>query len=289
MSEVRGYFKTQQPMDRRAYISRSKLDLAIQGLEFFFATYGEGISTPSTPGQIEGQRLHRAVLEPEEWRRNRFVHRFADMRSPEAKDWVKRIERENPGALILSPQDDLRYARIADRVLSHRMAGNLIKRARTELHGYATCPRTGALLYSRPDIITPEGWIGDLKFCRNVDAQDFNREQERSRYFMQLAFYNYVHSLIEGVQLSGNCFWIAVEIYYPHRLRVYTMHADFEKMGNCLWNGAMDKILACLGADPQMKNYEVWRAESNGASELSPELWMANKDPRFMDAIAVGG
>lgn len=290
MSEVlTGYFQKAQPLDRRSYVSKAKLELALKGLEYFFAAYGEGIFQESTAAQVEGQRLHKAVLEPEEWRRTKFVHRYENFYSSEAKAWKQRVERENPGALIMSPMESLRYDRVVDRIMSHPLAGDLIRRSRTELHGYAKCPRTGALLYSRPDILTPEGWIGDLKFVRNVDEFDFNRAQDRERWHMQLAFYNHVHALLTGQELSGNCFWIAVEPYYPHRLNVFTMKADFEKKGNVYWNLALDKILACLKQDPLMKNFEVWRAHSYRARELEPEPWMVMNDPLVMEQIAVGG
>lgn len=286
---IKGYFQSAQAIARNAYISRNKLDLALSGLELFFTAYGEGIFPQSTPAQIEGQRLHKAILEPFEWNRTRFVHRFPDLRSKEAQEWLRRVERENPGAVVMTPAEDLRYQRIVDRVMSHPLAGQLIRSAKTELHGYATCTRTGATLYSRPDIITPQGWIGDLKFTRNVDAFHFCREAYKERYFMQLAFYNHVHFLITGEQLVGNCFWVAVEYNYPHRVRVHTMPSDFQKMGDVLWNEGLDKILACLKVDPEMKNYAVWRAEGNGAGELELEPWMVTQDQRFVDAIAIGG
>lgn len=284
---VTGYFREPHKLDRRAYISNAKIDLALSGLELFFAAYGEGIFPETTPAQLEGRRLHMATLEPEEWRKVRCVHRFQDFRSPEAKAWLLRIERENPGAVIMNHTEDLRYQRIVDRILSHRRAGQLIRESATELYGYARCPRTGMILHSRPDIRTKSGWIGDLKFVRNID--DFNREQFRQRWFMQLAFYNFVEGLITGQRQSGNCFWIAVEIKYPHRIAVLTMESDYEKMGDVLWNDGLDRILECLERDPQMKNFEVWRAHSNKAREIKPEVWMVQNDQRFVDAISVGG
>jgi len=284
---IAGYFNKAHQMDRLAYISYRKLAMVLDGPEFFFSGYGEGVWPEQTAGQVEGVRLHLATLQPEEWRRSRFVHRFPDFKSPEAKAWLSRIERENPGALVLTYAEDLRYQRIAERILSHRLAGDLIKRSVTELYGYAHCPRTGMVLHSRPDILTPEGWLGDLKFVRNVD--DFNREQFRQRWFMQLAYYNFIDGLITGKPKSGNCFWIAVEIKYPHRIIVPTMESDYEKMGDVLWNDALDRLMACLEKDPGMKNYEVWRAHSYRAREIKPEPWMVTNDQRFVDAVATGG
>lgn len=289
MAEAHGYFQEPLPLDRRAYASKAKLELALQGLEYFFAAYGEGIFTPSTAKQVEAQRLHMAVLERDRWRRLKFVHRFESLKEPKAQEWVRRVQRENPGAVILNPYEDTRYQRIVDRVLSHPKAGAFIRDGRTELHGYARCPRTGMLLYSRPDVVTKQGWVGDLKFVDSVDDQAFNRAQYRNRWFLQLAFYNFVHGLITGEHVLENCFWIAVEHEYPHRVQVFTMEVDFEKMGLALMNHALDLVQECLAKDPEMKNFEVWRAHSYKARKLAPEPWMAMNNPLLMDAVSVGG
>lgn len=284
-----GYYKEPLPLDRRAYVSKAKLELVLQGLEYFFAAYGEGRFQASTAKQVEGQRLHMACLEPQLWRQKRWIHKFESLREPKAQEWINRVNRENPGAIILSPAEDLRYQIIVDRVLSHPKAGQFIRDGRTELHGYAPCPRTGLMLYSRPDVITKQGWLGDLKFVDSVEAQAFNRAQYRNRWFLQLAFYNFVHGLITGEHFLENCFWIAVEYDYPHRVQVFTMEGDFEKMGLALFNHALDLLQSCLAKDPLMKNYEVWRAHSYRAQKLAPEPWMAMNNPLLMDAVSTGG
>lgn len=286
---ITGYFDKQQPMDRLGYVSKNKVAIALRGLEFFFTVYGEGKPMPETDALREGRMLHEAILEPELWRRNKQVYRMASNKSQEFRDWEKRVLREYPGSHIMSLQESLRYDRIIDKVMSHKMAGDLIRRAVKECHGYAVCPRTGAQLYSRPDIITPEGWMGELKFVKCIDQFEFNREQFKYKWFMQLAFYNFVDGEIRKRRLQGNCFYIAVEPFHPHRVFVHTLSSDFEKMGNIDWNEGMDKINACLKIDPQMRNYEVWRALSNRAAELKPEMWMMNNDERYRAAMAIGG
>ncbi len=290
MANLTGYFDAPQIQDRRAYISRNKIAIALKGLEFFFTNYGEGIRSEETEQMREGRKLHQAVLEPELWRRNKQVYRFASTRAPGYSEWSMRVMREYPGSNIMSLQESLRYERIVDRVMSHRLAGDLIRRALRERHGYGVCPRTGAQLYSRPDLKTPEGWLGELKFVRSIDAFEFGRQQHREKWFMQLAFYNFVDSLITGTRLKGNCFYIAVEHFYPHRIAVLTLSPDFEAMGDALWNEGLDKILACLKVDPEIKNFEIWRALSNQANELTPEPWMLDRSASLKNLIGtIGG
>lgn len=288
MSSLTGYFKEAHKLDRKAYISRAKVGLALEGLEYYFSEYGEGIRRPETLQQIEGRKLHAMTLEPEEFRKNRMIHRFQNLKSPEAQTWIKRVNLEYPQATIMSLEESLRYDRIVDRVMSHKLAGPLISQAVKERHGYATCERTGALLYSRPDILTAFGEIAELKFVRSVDEFDFNREQYSYKWFMQLAFYNAVEGLIKKKRLVDNCFYIAVEHYYPHRVAVLTLDPTYEQMGEILWNEGLDKIQACMALDPQMKNFEVWRSESFKARKITPEYFMLNNDQRFRGLIGIG-
>ncbi len=285
---ITGYFNSSPDLPRLAYLSKAKISLALESLEYFFAEYGEGIRRPESKVMLEGRKLHQAVLEPDVWRSNRFPHRFSDMRNAEAQAWQRRILAEHPNANVMTYQESLTYDRIIDRVMSHRTAGPLIKNAVKERHGIVRCPETGFVLYSRPDILTPEGEMGELKFVKSVDEFEFNRQQYSEQWFMQLAFYNFCHGIITGKPLTGNCFYIAVEPFYPHRMLVTEMAPKFEEMGNILWREGRDKILACLEADPLMKNYEIWRACSNEVRVCEPEIWMLTKDPRFASLIGFG-
>lgn len=283
-----GYFAKRQPLDRRAYISRAKIATALEGLEYFFAKYGEGRQRPASKVMELGKKLHFATLENRNYMRTRQVYRMASLQSAEGVAWLKRVNREYPGAPILSMQESIDIDRIVDRIMSHKQAGELIRKARTEYHGYAICPLTGRVLYSRPDILSAEGAVGELKFVRSVDEFEFNRQQYSERWFMQLAFYNYVDGLICGERKPDNCFYIAVEYEYPHRILVLTLHPNYEAMGDILWREGLEKIDACLERDPQMKNYEIWRAHSYQARQIEPEYFMMNNDKRFQHLMGIG-
>lgn len=276
-----GYFKQAHQLDRKSYISRAKVALALEGLEYFFAEYGEGIRRPVTQKMELGRKLHFMTLEREEFRRTRLVHRFQSLKEPKAQEWLKRVQIEQPGATIMSLEESLRYDRIVDRIMSHKVAGRLIATGIKERHGYCRCPQTGAVLYSRPDIKTPEGEIAELKFVRSADPFFFNRQQFAEKWFMQLAFYNFVDGEIEGARRRDNLFYIAVEDEYPHRLEVLPLDPDFERMGDVLWTEGRDKILRCLEQDPQMRNFEVWRQESFKPKTIRPEPWMMNNEERY--------
>jgi hypothetical protein len=282
---IPGYHSSALPIDRRNYISKAKIHLALNGMEKYFSVYGEGLRMPETEAMLRGRRLHQAVLEPELFRRNRFISKFENMNTEAAKAWAKQKLREYPDAKIMSLSEDLELNRLIDRVMSHPMAGPLIAKAMKEKHGYAKCPRTGLTLYSRPDIVTAEREIAELKFVKSVDEFQFTRQQFSERWNMQLAFYNHVDGLINGERIIGNCFYIAVDPVYPHPIRVFTLSPVFEQMGDVLVEEGIDKIQECLEKDPEMRNFEHWRTASYRASEIRPEYWMLNNDERFKKFI----
>lgn len=283
---IKNEYRTEAlPLERKQYISNAKIQLAEEALEYFFAEYGEGIRRPASKQMEEGQRLHYMVLEREKFKQNRVVHRFRDLKTSQAQTWLAQVSKEYPEATVMSIEESLKYDRIIDRVMSHPTAGPIISQSIKERHGYAICPRTGLVLYSRPDIVTAQGWIADLKFVQSVDLQRFNRQQYEMKWFVQLAFYNAVDGLIRGHRQADNCMFIAVEHTYPHRMAIIPLDPQFEAMGELIWNDALDKIKRCLDRDPQMKNFEVWREESYTARAASPELWMLTKDARFAGII----
>lgn len=284
-----GYFSKPHDLPRSKYISNNKIDLALDGTEYCYALYGEGIQRPVTPQMEYNKMLHQATLEPEIYQRNRFIRRFDNMNSKEAQDWLKRIQRENPGARIVSPAESLKVDRIVDKIMSHSVAGEIIRKSKKEMHGYAICPRTGSVLYSRPDLLTIYGQIGDLKFVRSVDEFWFNREQWSMGWYRQIAFYSFVDALIHSiVRPLTNCFFIAVEPVYPHKLAIIQVDPDYIKIGDAKWNRGMDLFLECLARDPEIKNPEAWRVASNEVKHIKPEFFMTNNDPLLRDLMGMG-
>lgn len=283
-----GYYLESQTKDRRAYISRAKIATMLKGPEYFFARYGENLKDEDTPARARGRLLHRAVLEPRKFQATKVVHRFDSFKTAAAREWKQRLLMEQPDAMIMSADESFEIDRLVERVRTHKLAGRLIEAARREHHGYAVDPETGLLLYSLPDVITDHDEVADLKFIGSADPFEFNRQQFREMWFMQLAFYNHVHALITGVKRSENTFFIAVEDKYPHRIEVLTMDKKYEEMGECLFRQGLADLKEFLAADPNISNFEVWRRRSNQAKGLEPEYFMLNNDPRFQHLLGFG-
>lgn len=283
-TEIKGYFRQKKINNTSEYISFNKIRLAHAGLEHFFSLYGEGILEKPTKAQIRGRIFHEACLEPQRFLMNKHTAP-PKLSGKDLEIWTQRVERENSQAYFMTTDEVREIDRMREKVFSHKLVGQILENAIVEKHGYAKCPRTGLMLYSRPDILTKKSYIADLKFVQSADPFMFKRQQYSMLWFVQLAFYNYVHSLITGKPHSENCFFIAVEHRYPHKICVMTLTEKFQRMGEIVFEEMIDKIKACLELDPKIEDFEVWRRDSNNAIDIDPDMWMLNKDPRFYELI----
>jgi hypothetical protein len=281
------YQKEAEKLPSLSYISNSKIAAVLESPELFWARYFGGVKQKTTQAMEDGHMLHQAVLEPEVFRKNRTIHNFDSFRTKEAKMWREETLKFNPNALIMSKEEAQEVENIIEAVWAHEYAGKILAQAVTERHGYAEDPDLG-LLYSRTDIHTAEGMIGDLKFVRSCNPSKFLNEQFNEGWYTQLAFYDHVDGLIHNRKNYGNRFYIAVEKNPPYIVRVFPLDKQFEKMGEIMWRKGAAKLkeLLAIGGDGQRG---VWFAESNSLTELTPKLWMLDSQPEFTDLISIGG
>lgn len=281
-----GYFDRAQDLD--FYVSRAKIVTILESLEKFFARYGEGRKTKSTAAMDDGQIYHEAVLRPAEYQRRLHVHRFKNFQSNDAKFWRNKTIEETPDAIIMSEAEIAEVEKIVDAVNSDPLVRRLLNKALKETHGYAKCPKTGIWLYSRPDIVTEDGFVAELKFVKSVDFDDFDRQQFYEKWYIQLAFYNYVHCLINGIEKNQNVLYIAVENEYPHRVRCFTFAPNheceslpYEEMGMIKVHKGIELVDRFRKADPTFTNRKIWFNHGVGVRQLKPKFHYLNNDPDF--------
>ena len=252
----------------------------------FYARYAEGIEGHKTKAMVDGEILHEWTLRPEEFEKRVVIHRFKDFRTKAAQDWR---ESQPANALVMSEFQRDEYRKIVDRVWENSLARSLLDKARKEHHGYAKDPVTGLWLYSRPDFITTDALIGELKFVESSDYDDFLRQQFFERWYMQGGFYNMVDGLIRGEHREQNFFYIAVEKAYPHIVEVYPLGIQYEVMAERKIRKGIDLIAHYMKEDPAMANRLAWPGYVGKAKELKPTYGHLTSDPDFNDLIEIGG
>jgi hypothetical protein len=273
--------------DSREYISNAQIQLILESPKKYFARYGEGIKTPETQAMREGRILHSWVLEPEKFLTECIIAPYKDFRTNEAKEWRDAILESKPEAMIVTEEKHTEFKAIVEAVWSDEFVASTLSTARKEMHGYATHKSTQ--LYSRPDFITAEGLIGDLKFVRSASPRDFQNAQFFDGYYIQAAFYNMVDRIINNDQKAEDFIYIAVEKTYPHIVQVYTLGTIYEAMGQKKIDHAIDLITYFRSTDMEMKNKKLWPGYSFEVKELNPTYSHIVSDPIFEEFLTLGG
>ena len=279
-----GYFDNRQESIVN-YISNSKIQKILNSPAKYFSYYGENIKSEKTAAMREGEIIHEAILRPNEFEKRLVVSEFENYRTKLAQEWRDGLMRVRPDVLICTKEEIEDYKRLIGSVMSNKVVRNIIEKSTKETHGYAEDPISGAILYSRPDIVTKDGMICDLKTTISASPDRFNKDQFFNGYGMQLSFYNYVHGIITGKHTEQNAFYIVVEKEYPHITCVYTLNAQFEKMADIKIRKGIDTIQHYMNIDPMFKDKLKWPGYFEGVMELDPTYGMMAGDPDFSDLI----
>lgn len=281
-----GYFPEAQRLDRRLYISNQKIKTILDAPLKYFAKYGEGFESKVTKAMKDGSNNHEHVLRPHEFEKKCVESPFKDFKTKAAREWRDALPFN---AMIVTKKERENLNRIRDAVWAHPLAKSLLTDARMEYHGYAKDPESGYTLYSRPDFITHDGIIGELKFVECSEYERFRNQQYFEDWYIQGGFYNLVDGLIRGEHRPQNFFYIAVEKTYPHIVQVYPLGAQYEVMAERKIRKGISLIKEHMEIDPMIANKSLWRGYDTMARELTPKYGHMAGDPDFLDLIEIGG
>jgi len=183
------------------------------------ARYEQLHPSPSTPAQVIGDALHRAVLQPD-----LFAREF--LRGPEGpwnrnpwKAELDELREAHPNTTILKAEEYDAIIRMRDNVRSHPKVGPLLT-DETEVSAVWRDEATGLLCKGRFDCINREhGVLLDLKKTRDASPHGFLRAIGAYGYYLQAAMYgNGAHAL--GIDIKHFVF-VAVEDYAPYGVAAY--------------------------------------------------------------------
>ena len=250
----------------------------------YFARYAERTKKEETPAMRKGRILHKWILEPDSFAAECIISPYENYRTKEAQYW--RAEMETKNVLIVSEKEREDYLKIVEAVWSDPVARPLLEGSQTELHGYAKDPETGLQLYSRPDLITSSGRIGDLKITRSAKQEKFTNQQFFDGYFIQQGFYAHVDEII-NFQKQDNPFYIAVEEEYPHITQVYSVTTTYLNMAKKKITKGLKNIRDMRTLDPGMKNKQLWPGYHFEEVPLSPKYGHLTSDNDFTEFLEI--
>lgn len=170
-----------------------------------------------TPAMRLGTAFHTAVLEPDRWMADYYRLDF-DRRTKEGKQ--RAAELESNGIITLSPDDYETVQRMRDAVMAHRTASELLRMpGKAESSHFENLD--GIACKCRPDWLTDDGIIIDIKSTVNAHPSEFGRSVINFGYHLQA-----VHYLRVLWQTATRFVFIAVEKTPPYGVSVHVLDSE---------------------------------------------------------------
>jgi exodeoxyribonuclease VIII len=236
-----------QGMPNAAYhahdsISKSSLDSILRSpAHFKYRRFVE----PTRAMEI-GTAIHTALLEPD-----RFITEYVlleNVKDRRAAEYKQAVEKHGTEKVLTSPEV-LTVAGMQQSVTSHPVASLwLQKKGYRELSIFAQDPVTGINVRIRPDALTTDGHILDLKKTQDARPSGFSRTVATYRYHVQAAFYSDVYQWATG-QKAQSFRFIVVEESLPHACMVYRLDDFSLEEGRRVYRQALNLYAECLESD----------------------------------------
>lgn len=232
------------------------------------ARYEQLHPTPSTPAQMMGDSLHRAVLQPD-----LFSTEF--LRGPDGpwnrNPWKAEVEEMRgafPEAVILKADEYDTVLRMRESVRSHPKVAQLLT-DEVELSAVWEDRATGLLCKGRFDCVNRErGVLLDLKKTRDASPHGFLKAIGAYGYYLQAAMYNTGAHLLD--MRMKHFVFVAVEDYPPYAVAVYRIIDKALMAGEHELGALMQVYKECHESG-------YWPAYSQDIEDIAVPGWVASK------------
>lgn len=246
-------------------IGASKINLMLKSPAHYKWYCLDGNEKKETPALWFGKIAHLAMLETEEFNL-RFVleAKFAGTGSRKAyADWEASLPT---GTIILSDSEYETLRWMSINLKNEKQYPDVVqfmKKPGVREHSfYFTDPVTGLQCKFRPDFLTEDGWIMDLKTTTCSRTQDFERNLRTYGYHVSAAFYCYGFEQVFGYKPRGYVF-VPIEKTAPYIPAVLTAsEATVITAGEIDFRKGLNLIKECTE-----KNY--WPGYQRGVENVS--------------------
>ena len=254
-------------------VSKSHLDLIARSPLHYWARYidPKRVIPEPTPAMRIGSAVHTHVLELHKWDAEYIVAPDGlDRRTKAGKEAWAAFEAEANGRTVLSREDADLVMHMGRAVLSHPAAAMLLGMAgEAETTHMWTEPTTGLQCKCRPDWLTSDGIVVDLKTTEDASPREFRRSIAKWRYHCQAGWYTAGLEAATGERPAGFIF-IAVEKKPPFAVGVYA--ADQEMIHH-----GYDTAMRDLQTLAECKSNGRWPAYSDRIEAISLPAWMTGE------------
>lgn len=224
------------------------------------------IKQAETEAMRIGTAFHTRILEPEKFEAGIAVMPKIDRRTKIGKAAYADFCNASAGKVILSADDAEHIESMAESVAGHPMASLLLHKGKAETSIMWKDKTTGLACKARPDWLTSDGIIVDLKKTRGAGQHSFLQSVLTFKYYIQAAFY------IEGMSMVDTGYdrfiFIAVEDKRPYRVECYELSQEFIEAGYYEIRSLMELELQC-------RDNNFWpNYQSSSVVELEKPRWM---------------
>ena len=210
----------------RDHVSHSALEVFRRSRRRYHGRFVTGeIPQPEPTASMQlGTILHTLVLEPEAFPERYAMAPKCDRRTKEGKaDWAEFVE-QCAGRKAISADEYETAIALATAIAKNETASEWLAAAGLTEHSIRWQDNeTGLLCKSRRDRVI-DGFVIDLKTCRDAGPEAFARSAAAFGYFRQAAWY------LDGEKASGggdkDFVFIAVSTEPPHEVACYTPEPD---------------------------------------------------------------
>lgn len=226
-----------------------------------------------TPALIDGERLHYAITQPDEFDRRYTVMPTFDLRTKAGKEGRAEWEAENEGKTGIA-QDKLDTTRrIRDAVHASPPVARLLAKGYAERSVFAKDPVTGVLVKCRPDfesLVSAAGVLVDLKSTADAREAKFMRDAYNYGYHRAAPFYSDVCEWQSGTAPDAFVF-VAFEKEPPFGVIVYEPDQRFINRGRMEYRAALNTYANCLLEGE-------WPCYPHVVHSLSLPAWVKDED-----------
>lgn len=178
-------------------------------------------------------------------------------------------ERNNGHRTVLSADEWDTLHAMRESVMAHPRASMLLsKKGAAEQSIYWIDAVTGMVCRCRPDFLTDDNIIVDLKTTEDASPQEFAKSCANYRYHVQHPFY------WDGLQAIGRkpraFVFIAVEKKAPYAVGVYVLRAEDVELGRMEYSANLSLYAECV----QRNDYPAYSAS---IESLALPAWYVNQ------------
>lgn len=193
-------------------------------------------------------------------------------------DVLAEWQQNNPGRMVLSPEQWEQLHAMASAVHSHPAAGALLTSVpgEAEKSVYWIDAATGVLCRCRPDWWRDDNVIVDLKTTEDASPEGFAKSMANYRYDVQAAYY------LDGIQQATGkrpkaFVFIAVEKKPPFAVGVYVLDSDSLELGGAQYRADLRVFAECERSGD-------WPGYGDKIQTISLPAWHANKNAHLIGA-----